>query len=46
MKPPGKGKVVDLRDVANLPDPKVDMNKLFEPRPAIWARYLGTVTIG
>ena len=45
MKPPGKGKVVDLRDLASLPDPKLDRDKLFEQRPAMWARYLGTVTI-
>lgn len=45
MKPPAKGKVVDLRNLASLPDPKLDMNKPFEPRPAMWARYLGSVTI-
>jgi hypothetical protein len=48
MKAPEKGKVVNVRDVAEVPDPR-DVTQLgynpFEPLPAMWARYLGRVSI-
>jgi hypothetical protein len=48
MKPPGKGNMVNLRDVGEVPDPR-DVTQPsynpFAPLPAIWVRYLGRVSI-
>jgi hypothetical protein len=48
MKPPEKGKVVNVRDLGEVPDPR-DVTtpgyNPFDPLPAMWARYLGRVSI-